>query len=58
MRSLVVLIIGLGVLGVVLYLINAFVPMDAKIKQLLNVIVIVAVLIWVLLKYVVPWLPT
>ena len=29
-------IIGLVLIGVILWLINAFIPMDAKIKQILN----------------------
>lgn len=42
------LIIGLLVVGVVLYLINAFVPMDPKVKKLLNIVVIIVLVIWCL----------
>ena len=44
--SLVVVIIAVGV---ILYLVNSFIPMDSRIKQLLNVVVIIAIVIWVLM---------
>lgn len=46
--SLVSLIIVLVVLGVALYLINAYIPMDAKIKMILNIAVVVIVVLWLL----------
>ena len=46
--SLVSLVLILIVVGVLLYLINQFIPMDAKIKQILNVVVIIVVVIWLL----------
>jgi uncharacterized membrane protein YesL len=46
--SLISLIIILVVIGVLLYLINQYIPMDAKIKQVLNIVVIIAVVIWLL----------
>lgn len=45
---LVSLIVGLVVLGLVLYLINNFLPMDAEIKQLLNIVVVIAAILWIL----------
>jgi uncharacterized protein YhhL (DUF1145 family) len=42
------LVVILVVIGVGLYLLNTYVPMAAPIKTILNVVVIVAVLIWVL----------
>ena len=39
------LIIGLAVLGVVLWLINTFIPMDGKIKQILNVVVVIVAIL-------------
>lgn len=35
-------------IGVVLWLINTYIPMDANIKRILNVVVIIAVILWVL----------
>jgi hypothetical protein len=46
--TLVSLVITLIVVGVLLWLINQYIPMDAKIKSILNVVVVIAVLIWLL----------
>jgi len=47
--SLVSLIITLIVVGVLPWLINNYIPIDAKIKRILNiVIVVVAVVVWLL----------
>lgn len=45
---LVNLVIVLVVVGVVLYLINRYIPMASSIKSILNVVVVVAVVVWVL----------
>ena len=45
---LVNLVIALIVVGVALWLINRFIPMASSIKTILNVVVVVAVGIWVL----------
>lgn len=45
---LITIIIVLVLAGVGLYLINKYVPMDAKIKTILNVVVILIVIIWLL----------
>ena len=41
-------VILLIVIGVLLYLVNAYVPMDAKIKNILNIVVVIAVVLWLL----------
>lgn len=46
--SLISLIIILIVVGVVLWLINSYIPMDGKIKKILNVVVVVIVILWLL----------
>jgi uncharacterized protein involved in cysteine biosynthesis len=46
--SLIGLAIALVIVGVILYLINTFIPMDPKIKQILNVVVVIIVIIWLL----------
>ena len=46
--SLVSLILVLIVVGVVLWLINTYVPMDGKIKSILNAVVVIAVVLWLL----------
>lgn len=46
---LITIIVVLLVVGVALYLINNYIPMDPKIKQLLNVVVVIVIVIWLLL---------
>lgn len=46
--SLLTVVIVLIVVGVLLWLINAYIPMDRKIKNILNIIVVIAVVIWLL----------
>jgi predicted membrane protein len=42
------LVVALIVVGVALWLINRFIPMAYSIKTILNVVVVVAVSVWVL----------
>jgi hypothetical protein len=42
------LIITLVVAGVGLWLINTYIPMDGKIKKILNVAVVIIVILWLL----------
>ncbi|MEX2442743.1 MAG: Thivi_2564 family membrane protein [Alkalispirochaeta sp.] len=46
--SLIELIIVLAVIGVVLWAINNYIPMQTNIKKILNVVVVVATLLFVL----------
>lgn len=46
--SLINLIVVLIVVGVLLWLVNTYIPMDGKIKQILNIVVVVVVVIWLL----------
>ena len=46
--DLLSLIIVLAVVGVLLWAVNQFIPMDAKIKQILNIVVVIAVVLWLL----------
>jgi hypothetical protein len=46
--SLLTIVIVLIVVGVLLWLINAYIPMDRKIKNILNIVVVIAVVIWLL----------
>ncbi len=45
---LINLVITLVVVGVVLWLINSFIPMQSTIKQILNIVVIIGVVVWLL----------
>ena len=42
------LLVVLVIVGVVLYLINNYVPMAAPIKTIINVVVVLAVCVWLL----------
>jgi predicted membrane protein len=42
------LVVVLIVVGVILYLINRYIPMASSIKTILNIVVVVAVCVWVL----------
>ena len=46
--SLVGLILTLVVVGVLLWLLNNYVPMDRKVKSIVNAVVVIVVVIWVL----------
>ncbi|MGR3825392.1 MAG: Thivi_2564 family membrane protein [Salipiger marinus] len=46
--SLVNLVVTLVLVGVGLWVINTYVPMDRKIRQILNVVVVIFVIIWLL----------
>jgi hypothetical protein len=46
--SLVTLVITLIVVGVLLWLVNSYIPMDGKIKKVLNIVVMVVVVLWLL----------
>lgn len=41
-------IVTLIVVGVLLWLVNTYVPMDGKIKNLLNIVVALCVVLWLL----------
>lgn len=45
---LINIVVVLVVVGVVLWLINSFIPMAGSIKSILNVVVVIAVSVWVL----------
>jgi hypothetical protein len=46
--SLISVVVVLVVVGVILWLVNNYIPMDAKIKTVLNVVVLIVVCIWLL----------
>jgi len=46
--SLVSIVVALVVVGVLLWLINTYIPMDGKIKKILNIVVVVVVVLWLL----------
>jgi 1-acyl-sn-glycerol-3-phosphate acyltransferase len=48
---LITVVITLIVIGVLLWLINTYIPMDGKIKQILNIVVVICVVIWLLYAF-------
>jgi hypothetical protein len=46
--DLITLIVTLIVIGVLLWLVNTYIPMDRQIKRILNGVVVIAVVIWLL----------
>jgi hypothetical protein len=46
--SLIGLILTLVVVGILLWLLNNYVPMDSKIKSILNAVVVIVVVVWLL----------
>jgi hypothetical protein len=46
--SLITVILVLIVAGVLLWLVNSYIPMDGKIKTILNVVVVIVLIIWLL----------
>jgi predicted membrane protein len=46
--SLLSLIIAIIVVGVLLWAVNNFIPMDGKIKSILNAIVVIVLILWLL----------
>jgi 1-acyl-sn-glycerol-3-phosphate acyltransferase len=45
------LIVTLIVVGVLLWLVNSYIPMDGKIKKILNVVVVICVVVWLLYAF-------
>ena len=49
--SLISLVITLIVVGVLLWLVNTYIPMDGKIKKILNIVVVICVVMWLLFAF-------
>ena len=45
---LINLVVILIVVGVLLWLVNNYIPMDRKIKSILNIVVVIGVVLWLL----------
>ncbi|MBK7227955.1 MAG: hypothetical protein IPH97_03585 [Ignavibacteriales bacterium] len=46
--SLITLIIVLVLVGLILWMINSYIPMQATIKKILNAVVVIVVILWLL----------
>lgn len=49
--SLISLIITIVVVGLILWVINSFIPMESRIKSILNVVVIIVIVLWLLQSF-------
>ena len=49
--SLVTIVLALIIIGVLLGLVNKFIPMEGTIKGILNIVVIIAVVLWLLYAF-------
>jgi hypothetical protein len=45
------LVLTLIVVGVLLWLVNTYIPMDSKIKKILNAVVVICVVLWLLYAF-------
>ena len=45
---LLTILLVLIVAGVILWLVNTYIPMDGKIKSILNAVVVIIIVIWLL----------
>ncbi len=48
---LISVVITLIVVGILLWLVNAYIPMDGKIKSILNAVVVICVIVWLLYAF-------
>ncbi len=46
--TLLNIFIVLIIVGVLLYIINRFIPMDSNIKSILNIVAVIVVIVWLL----------
>jgi hypothetical protein len=46
--SLLSILLVLVIVGVILWAVNMYIPMDHKIKNILNIVVVIIVIIWLL----------
>jgi len=49
--SLISLVVSLIVIGVSLWLVNTYLPMNGKIQKILNVVVVICVVVWLLVAF-------
>lgn len=45
---LISIVIALAVVGLLLWLVNRYIPMQGQIKNILNAVVVIAVILWLL----------
>lgn len=50
-KELIMTILGLAVVGVILYLIETYIPMSDPIKLVIRIVIVIAVVLWLINKY-------
>lgn len=46
--SILTIFVPLIVVGILLYLVNTFIPMDRNIKKIVNIVAVVIVILWLI----------
>ncbi len=46
--NLITVLVVLVVVGVILWVVNSYIPMDGKIKKILNIVIVIFVILWLL----------
>lgn len=46
--SIISIIVALVVVGVILWLVNTYIPMDQKVRKILNAVVMIVLILWLL----------
>lgn len=46
--SLITIIVTLAIVGVILWLVNMYIPMPDSIKKIINIVAIIAIILWLL----------
>jgi hypothetical protein len=46
--SILTIFIVLVVVGLLLWLVNTYIPMDGKIKKIFNIVVVIVLILWIL----------
>jgi len=49
--SLLSIVLALVIVGLILWVVNTYIPMDSKIKTILNVVIVVIVVLWLLRSF-------
>ncbi len=48
MNGMISILIALVIVGFLMWLVNTYIPMDGKFKQIFNVLAVVVVVIWII----------
>lgn len=46
--SLIAIVITLAIIGVLLWIVNTFIPMPGVIKKIINIVTVIAIILWLL----------